>query len=112
MELPIGVSVPAPVAQRQERRRLRSETRWSCWRVHPRWSGRPTPSTYLAGGNRFGDTVGTRCPTIAARHFRGDAAFVEKHQTIGVQLAYLVPPGLPPPEVLPAVLFLRPERFF
>ena len=66
----------------------------------------------VAGGNRFRNPFRSRRPTIAARHFRGDAAFVEKHQTSGIQFAYLFPPRLAAPEVLPAVLFLRPERFF
>ena len=65
----------------------------------------------MASGNRFGDAFGSRCPTIAAGHFGGDTAFIEKHQTSRIQFTYLFPPSLPAPEVLPAVLFSRPERF-
>ena len=66
----------------------------------------------MAGGHRFRDAFGSGCPTIAAGHLRGHAAFVEKHQRGGIQLAYLLPPRLATPEAFAAFLLLRPERFF
>jgi hypothetical protein len=47
-----------------------------------------------------------------AGHVRGHTAFVQKHQTMGMDLTYLLPPGLPPLASLCAVLFLGVERFF
>lgn len=66
----------------------------------------------VTGRNRFPDAFRARRPAIAAGHFCGHAAFVEKHQTGGTDLADQFPPRVPPPEVRGRFLFFRAERFF
>ena len=86
---------------------------WSCWPVHPAWSAPPAPSGCASDRlESLPDAFRARRPAIAAGHLRGHTAFVEKHQTGGIDLAYQFPPRLPPPEVLGGFLLLRAERFF
>jgi hypothetical protein len=66
----------------------------------------------VAAGSAFPHPYSPWCPTVMAGHVGGHTAFVQKYQTLGMDLAYLLPPGLPPLAPLFAVLFLGVERFF
>lgn len=66
----------------------------------------------VAGRNCFPHPLRTRSPSVAARHLRSYAAFIQKHQAGRIDLGYELPPRLPQPQALSAVLLLGAQRFF
>lgn len=62
-----------------------------------------------AGRDRFQEALG---PNRTGGSFGAHAAFIEKHQKGGIQLANLLPPGLGAPQVLAAILLCAQSDFY
>jgi hypothetical protein len=99
--------VQAPVLGRQGTRRRRSAILWLCRRPRPSWPALPAPSGCASASE---DAFQARRPTIAAGHFRADAAFVEKTKPAESSSLTSSYPDCRRQQ-FPAFLFLRPERF-